>query len=244
MDVNILGSKWKILYNTLSQNPDLEGKEGYCDMTSRTIYIRRYEEGDRDIDVFEVKMDNRSVVDVAVLRHELIHAFLSESGLGSECYWAKDEEVIDWFALQFPKLRDAFSQVYADGFDGGLPGRRSTAAGRRKHVFVCTPYWPDQDRISEIILPRDCCELEYARGNLPIAPRAYFPKFLCYSDETHRNDAMDMGIQLLRFCDEMHVFREPFGEMTSEMREEIEHAKLMGIPIKYYDLSGKEIAAA
>ena len=243
MDVNILGSKWKILYNTLSQNPDLEGKEGYCDMTSRTIYIRRYEEGDRDMDVAEVKMDDRSVVDVAVLRHELIHAFLSESGLGSECYWAMNEEAIDWFALQFPKLRDAFSQVYADGFDGGLPGRRSNAAGRRKHVFVCTPYWPDRAGLSEII-PRDCCDLEYARDNLPIAPRVYFPKFLCYEDEVQRNDATDMGVQLLKLCDEMHVFNEPRGELTSEMCEEIEHAKLMGIPIKYYDLNGKEIVAA
>ena len=154
-----------------------------------------------------------------------------------------NEEAIDWFALQFPKLRDAFSQVYADGFDGGLPGRRSNAAGRRKHVFVCTPYWPDRAGLSEII-PRDCCDLEYARDNLPIAPRVYFPKFLCYKDEVQRNDATDMGVQLLKLCDEMHVFNEPRGELTSEMREEIEHAKLMGIPIKYYDLNGKEIVAA
>ena len=116
MDVNILGSKWKILYNTLSQNPDLEGREGYCDITSRTIYIRRYEEGDRDVDVAEVKMDDRSVVDAVVLRHELIHAFIGESGLRDECCWARYEEAVDWFAWQFPKLLEAFNHVGADGF--------------------------------------------------------------------------------------------------------------------------------
>ena len=43
-----------------------------------------------------------------MLRHEIIHAFLFESGL--ECNslktynWAENEEMVDWFAIQSPKI--------------------------------------------------------------------------------------------------------------------------------------------
>lgn len=47
------------------------------------------------------------------LRHEIIHAFLNESGLqesssGLEVAWAKNEEMVDWMAIQMPKIYKAF----------------------------------------------------------------------------------------------------------------------------------------
>lgn len=50
------------------------------------------------------------------LRHELIHAFLNESGLQHnshipEMAWAKNEEMVDWFAIQIPKIIKAFKEV-------------------------------------------------------------------------------------------------------------------------------------
>ena len=50
------------------------------------------------------------------LRHELIHAFLNESGLSdsSNCYegaWTKNEEMVDWFAIQSPKIFEVFKEV-------------------------------------------------------------------------------------------------------------------------------------
>ncbi|MFD1464645.1 hypothetical protein ACFQ4L_00875 [Lapidilactobacillus mulanensis] len=41
-------------------------------------------------------------------RHELIHAFLCESGLAENSDWAQNEEVVDWIARQFPKLFETF----------------------------------------------------------------------------------------------------------------------------------------
>lgn len=43
------------------------------------------------------------------LRHEIIHAYLFESGLNAnsnkfEQGWATNEEMIDWFAIQLPKI--------------------------------------------------------------------------------------------------------------------------------------------
>jgi hypothetical protein len=49
------------------------------------------------------------------LRHEIIHAFLNESGL-KECSneadgWARNEEMVDWIAIQFPKILKVYEQL-------------------------------------------------------------------------------------------------------------------------------------
>ena len=51
------------------------------------------------------------------MRHEITHAFLNESGLDAnasdtDC-WAKNEEMVDWFAIQSPKIYKAFNEVGA-----------------------------------------------------------------------------------------------------------------------------------
>ena len=48
-----------------------------------------------------------------VKRHEIIHAFLFESGLAENSNWAQNEEMVDFFAIQFPKLLKAFEQADA-----------------------------------------------------------------------------------------------------------------------------------
>jgi hypothetical protein len=51
----------------------------------------------------------------ATLRHEIIHAFLHESGLSgssvTDVPWAVNEEMVDWFAIQFPKMIKVFEQL-------------------------------------------------------------------------------------------------------------------------------------
>lgn len=46
-----------------------------------------------------------------VTRHELIHAFLYESGLHEQCYWATNEEIVDWIAIQLPKIFRAIGKL-------------------------------------------------------------------------------------------------------------------------------------
>ena len=45
------------------------------------------------------------------MRHELIHAFLFESGLAENSNWARNEEMVDWIARQFPKMAKTFQEV-------------------------------------------------------------------------------------------------------------------------------------
>jgi predicted SprT family Zn-dependent metalloprotease len=51
-----------------------------------------------------------------VMRHEIVHAFLYESGLGysthiPNCAWAVNEEMVDWIAIQTPKMAKVFKQA-------------------------------------------------------------------------------------------------------------------------------------
>lgn len=53
-----------------------------------------------------------------IARHEVVHAFLFQSGLAESCLeygkgWATNEEMVDWFALQGPKIYAAWKQINA-----------------------------------------------------------------------------------------------------------------------------------
>lgn len=50
------------------------------------------------------------------LRHEIVHAYLNESGLSVNAFnpkdgWAKNEEMVDWIAIQSPKLFKTFIEL-------------------------------------------------------------------------------------------------------------------------------------
>ena len=53
-----------------------------------------------------------AIVEKSTKRHEIIQAFLNESGLqGSSVTagpWARNEEMVDRFAIQSPKIYEAF----------------------------------------------------------------------------------------------------------------------------------------
>ena len=56
------------------------------------------------------------VGECAALRHEIIHAYLNESGLRWDAHtsnkpWAKNEEMIDWFATQSPKIFKTYTEL-------------------------------------------------------------------------------------------------------------------------------------
>ena len=50
-----------------------------------------------------------------VLRHEIIHAYLEESGLSASSNmisaWAQNEEMVDWLAIQSSKIFATFQEV-------------------------------------------------------------------------------------------------------------------------------------
>ena len=76
---------------------------GYCDVYAKIIRVlSEYNENAynaiKDYNTFKA----------IVNRHEIIHAFLFESGMRE---WSEDEKLVDWLAIQFPKMLIAFEKV-------------------------------------------------------------------------------------------------------------------------------------
>jgi hypothetical protein len=111
MKVNILGTEYEIIKGSVLNCPSLKELDGFTDYTVKQIVV---------LDFGAVEKDDRSVKDFEflqkqVLRHEIIHAFLLESGLNVNSndvkQWATNEEMVDWFAIQLPKLSKAFKEA-------------------------------------------------------------------------------------------------------------------------------------
>lgn len=100
--VNVLGTEYKIVREQFADKDE----DGFCDYTSREIHIRNDNVNELGDFVFSMKKQ---------LRHEIVHAFLSESGLQSNfehvTQFGHEETMIDWIAIQFPKMMKAFEEV-------------------------------------------------------------------------------------------------------------------------------------
>lgn len=113
MTVDVLGTKYKIILDDF--NCELlagANRSGYCFFNAAEIHI---EDLDTDDDWKNEDDAIKSDQQKKILRHEIIHAFLYESGLhANSCNvhaWAGNEEMVDWFALQMPKLIRAFEEA-------------------------------------------------------------------------------------------------------------------------------------
>jgi hypothetical protein len=95
--INILGTDYKIRVEDSAQNCKLKNANGLCEIYSKEIVIDPIEE---DPDCYE----NLEAYRRRVVRHELVHAFFAESGLRTESKYAENEELVDWIAIQLPKI--------------------------------------------------------------------------------------------------------------------------------------------
>ena len=107
MKVNILGTEYEIIKDVEEKDyPKLKGLSGYTDFSIKKIIIRKLTKDASSLE--DLKYYQREV-----LRHEIVHAFLYESGLDSDSDFARNEELIDWIAIQFEKMLEAFINVRA-----------------------------------------------------------------------------------------------------------------------------------
>lgn len=108
--VMILGAEWSILYRKQKEDAGLKNRGGYCDETVRMIVIRKFHDTPKAHECDDLKAYAR-----LCLRHEIVHAFLYESGLShssrSTDNWATNEEMVDWMAYQLPKIFEAYKHL-------------------------------------------------------------------------------------------------------------------------------------
>lgn len=106
MKVKILGTEYEIITNAEEKDyPKLSNLLGYTDFSIKQIVVRKLEQDNESLE--DLKKCEKST-----LRHELIHAFLFESGLDNNS-WARNEEIVDWIALQFEKMLATFIDLGA-----------------------------------------------------------------------------------------------------------------------------------
>lgn len=111
--VSILGTEYRIVVTNEEETPAMADASGLTDDTVHTIFLDdcstyRDDCGKKDLDQYMRR----------VLRHEIVHAFLYESGLAVSSMeateWAINEEMVDWFARQSPKIFRAFKEAGCD----------------------------------------------------------------------------------------------------------------------------------
>jgi hypothetical protein len=101
-EIDILGTIYKIEYKEVDEYERLERNEAITNTNDKTIIISKRERPKE----YEHK----------IIRHEIIHAYLYESGLScnsnnTEYGWAENEEMVDWFAIQSSKIFTTFKEL-------------------------------------------------------------------------------------------------------------------------------------
>lgn len=115
--LDILGTPYKICVKKYDEEKAFENRsiDGYCDSYTKQIVVcemttyKGWENEPKDT----CKQCQKQTV-----RHEIVHAFLSESGLTASANavdgsWARNEEMVDWIAWQGEKIYKAWKEADA-----------------------------------------------------------------------------------------------------------------------------------
>ena len=103
MKINILGTEYTIIKKAYDAEPEFKTRsiDGYCDPLMKEIVYC-------DMTTFpgweKEPKERAAIAERHILRHEITHGFFDESGLQESTFkydgaWARNEEMIDWFAL-------------------------------------------------------------------------------------------------------------------------------------------------
>ena len=104
--VSILGTDYIIMCDTTKELID-KGLDGQVNVYNKIITIRNIQDMlDEDSSIYDKKLRYNDT-----LKHEIIHAFLFESGLENYC---NDEILVDWISKQWNKMTTAFHECYND----------------------------------------------------------------------------------------------------------------------------------
>jgi len=116
--INVLGTEYKLVFAKSGIDEKLlpAGYDGICDNANKTIYMNNNYMHDSNDNRFTNNLESYMKKEI---RHEIIHAFLYCSGLDVNCNkpkgsWAVNEEMVDWYAIQSPKIYKVFIELGID----------------------------------------------------------------------------------------------------------------------------------
>lgn len=113
MTVDILGTKYGVVLVDKFDDDESNFIGGFTDPDLHLIKIRDLEKIDAWKKGSAEKIEARQK---EILRHEIVHAYLDESGLkwctlDTGDSWARNEEMVDWFAIQGPKIMETWQKA-------------------------------------------------------------------------------------------------------------------------------------
>lgn len=108
--ISILGTDYTISYVSQSEIDKMMNSNeftGVCNEHNKEIFISTLDD--------YLSNEQRDLVMSLNLRHEIIHAFLNESGLSWDALgcnnWPKNEEMIGWLSIQIPKIFKVYKKL-------------------------------------------------------------------------------------------------------------------------------------
>lgn len=106
--IDILDIRYKLIITCeYDAFPKLKcGMDAYTDKTTKEIVVDSFKYSIKD----KESVGNLYKYICNLIRHEVVHSFLYESGLDCCCDWAT-EEMVDWVAIQLPKISKALSNM-------------------------------------------------------------------------------------------------------------------------------------
>lgn len=115
MTVNVLGTEYTVIKKKYDEDEafDRRSIDGYCDgYLKQIVYcdMTTYDGWEHESE------ETCRACEKQTLRHEIVHAFLHESGLFDcsfrcEDAWTSNEEMVDWIAAQGSKIYTAWQSV-------------------------------------------------------------------------------------------------------------------------------------
>lgn len=101
--LNIFGVPYSI---EQASEEELDGADGRCNFWRKAILVS---------DCSDLGEPQRTAYRKQILRHEILHACLYESGLAYNSNqaetWAMNEEMVDWLAIQGPKILEIWKEA-------------------------------------------------------------------------------------------------------------------------------------
>ena len=105
-----------------------------------------------------------------------------------------------------------------------------------KRAYVCSPLKGNVEK--NMARAEIYCRFAFESGYVPVAPHIYYPRFLDDTDKDERAAGLHYGLEEMWRCKQVWVFG---ARISDGMRAEIELAKELKIPVKYFDSDMEEI---
>lgn len=107
--------------------------------------------------------------------------------------------------------------------------KRRFADRNRRKIYVASKYAGDTEKNTKAAIAY--CRRVIDSGYMPVASHLLYPQMLDDNVPEERELGCLFGLALLAVCDEVWAF----GEISSGMEREIEEAKRLRIPVRYFE---------